>query len=228
MIANKKKFFSGLALMAGYVVALILFFAPLYGGQNGLDALDRLYNSISKGSAYYIPQMKEKIEASRGERIQVTLNMGTKKQAEQGALLFKAAGAQTVVTDETLKLTGDLGLILANSLQDADAMYHNEGRAVSDKYGYSERQVLYNWWKAFLEMGKELKRQKQFKSADIVSLVAKKAVETAYNYYQIEPQKITDEFWLVAFSLIFYVLYTIWYGFAFMFMFEGWGMKLGH
>jgi hypothetical protein len=228
MIANKKTFFLGLALMAGFVVVLILFFSPLYGGHNGLDSLDNLYNSISKGSAYYIPQMKEKIEASRGERIQVTLNLGTEKQAAQTALLFTAAGAQTVVTDGTLKLTGGLGLILANSLRDADAMYHNKGKAVSDKYGYNERRVLYNWWKAFLEMEKELKRQKQFKSADMVSLVAKKAVETAYNYYQIEPKKITDELWLVAFSLIFYVVYTMWYGFAFMFMFEGWGMKLGH
>jgi hypothetical protein len=228
MIANKKTFFFGLVLMAGFVVVLILFFSPLYGGHNGLDSLDNLYNSISKGSAYYIPQMKEKIEAYPGQQIQVTLKLGHEKQAEQTALLFKAAGAQTVLSQGTLAVAGELSRILANSIQDADAMYYNDGKTVSDKYGYNERQVLYNWWKALLEMEKDLKRQKLFKSADIVSLVVKKAVEPSYNYYQIEPQKITDKLWLVAFSLIFYVVYTMWYGFAFMFMFEGWGMKLGH
>ncbi|MBW1816569.1 MAG: hypothetical protein JRJ60_05350 [Deltaproteobacteria bacterium] len=228
MIENKKEFFSGLAMMAGFIVVLVLFFSPIFGGHNGLDYLDNLYNSISKGSAYYIPELNEKVVASRGERIEATLNLGGKKQAEQGAPLFKAGGAETTIADGTLTVTGDLGRILANALSDADAMYHNRGKEVSDKYGYNERQVLYNWWKALQEMEKEMKRQENFKASDSISLVVKKGLETSYNYYQIEPRKIMDRFWLVVFSLVFYVVYTMWYGFAFMFMFEGWGMKLGH
>jgi hypothetical protein len=107
-------------------------------------------------------------------------------------------------------------------------MYHNLGEKVSGKYGYDERQVLFNWWKACNEMDKDLKRQKKFKEAKAVGLVVKKGVESSYNYYKIEPQKIGDRLGLVIFSLLFYVAYTLWYGFAIMFMFEGWGMKLGH
>ena len=77
-------------------------------------------------------------------------------------------------------------------------------------------------------MDKDLKKQKKFKEAKVVALVVKKAVESSYNYYKIEPQKIRDRWGVVLFSLIFYVLYTLWYGFAIMFMFEGWGMALGH
>ena len=29
-------------------------------------------------------------------------------------------------------------------------------------------------------------------------------------------------------TLVFYVVYTVWYGFAIIFMFEGWGLKLSH
>ncbi|MBW1739028.1 MAG: hypothetical protein JRJ69_16175 [Deltaproteobacteria bacterium] len=107
-------------------------------------------------------------------------------------------------------------------------MYHNDGKKVSEKYGYDERQALFNWWKAFKEMDKALKNQKKFKEAKVVSLVVKKAVESSYNYYEIEPQKITERLGVVIFSLIFYVAYTLWYGFAIMFMFEGWGLRLGH
>jgi hypothetical protein len=107
-------------------------------------------------------------------------------------------------------------------------MYENKGVEVSTKYGYDERRVLYNWWAALKEMDKDLSRQKQFKYAKISADLNKRAVEMAYNYYRIDPQKLGDRVGLVIFSLVFYVVYTLWYGFAIMFMFEGWGMQLEH
>jgi hypothetical protein len=207
MIANKTQFFGGLGLMIGFVIVLIIFFSPVFGGKNGLDYLDNLYNSISKGSAYYIPKVKKECEAFKGNSVNVTLAMADKTHAQQTAKLFKASDAEVVVAGTDLKVTGDLGMILENCLADAD---------------------MFNWWKAFEEMEKDLKRQKKFKEAKIVALVVKKAVESSYNYYKIEPQKIGDRWGIVIVSLLFYVIYTLWYGFAIMFMFEGWGMKLEH
>jgi len=154
--------------------------------------------------------------------------MANEKQAEQTALLFSKAGAAARISGAQLQASGDLGRILENALADADAMYKNDGRAVATKYGYEEKRVLYHWWKAMEEMDKSLKKQKKFKEAKIVSLVEKRAVECAYNYYKVEPQGIGDRWGTVVFSLIFYVVYTLWYGFAILFMFEGWGLKLGH
>jgi hypothetical protein len=34
--------------------------------------------------------------------------------------------------------------------------------------------------------------------------------------------------WVSLAALVGYVLYTIWYGFAILFLFEGWGLKLDH
>ena len=228
MLANRKRFFGGLGLMVGFIIVLIIFFSPIYGGKNGLDYLDNLYNSISKGSAYYVPDIKIKGDRFKGKPVSVTLNMADNRQAELTALLFKAGGAQSTATSAQLRVTGDLGKILENALDDADVMYRNDGESVSEKYGYDERQVLYNWWWAFNEMEKDLKKQRNFAEAEVVALVVKKAVESSYNYYKIEPQRIGDRLGVVIFSLVFYVIYTMWYGFAFMFMFEGWGMKLGH
>ena len=228
MIENNRKFFSGLGLMILFVIVLVIFFSPVFGGHNGLDYLDNLYNSISKGSAYYIPKLREESQAFKSDSVTVTLKMANDSQAEQTARLFRAGGADVAQTEAQLNVSGDLGMILENCLMDADAMYENDGNKVSTKYGYEERVVLYNWWKASKEMEKDLKKQKRFKEAEVVSLVAKKAVETSYNYYNIEAQNISDKFWIVTLSLIFYVVYTMWYGFAFMFMFEGLGMKLEH
>ncbi|MBW1705880.1 MAG: hypothetical protein JRJ86_12055 [Deltaproteobacteria bacterium] len=228
MIAQKKEFYGGMGMLAAFIVVLIIIFSPVFKGHNGLEYLDSLYNSISKGSAYYIPKVKEKTDTFKGKSISVTLTMTDKAQAQQTAPLFKAGGANVTVKGAEIKITGDLGRILENCLADADLMYKNEGQKVSKKYGYDERRVLFNWWEAANAMDKDLKKQKLFKEAKVIALVVKKAVESSYNYYKIEPQKIGDRLGIVVFSLVFYVIYTLWYGFAVMFMFEGWGMKLEH
>jgi hypothetical protein len=228
MAGKPKELYLGFGLIIGFVIVLVLFFLPLYNGKNGLDYLDNLYNCISKGSAYYIPKVKKDVSKFTGNQVGVTLKMADRKQAEQTASLFKAAGAETVLAESTLTVKGDLGRILGAALDDADAMYRNDGKQVSGKYGYEERRVLYNWWKAFQEMDKDLGKQKSFKEAKAVTLVQQKALEASYNYYQIQPQSIGDRWGTVIFSLFFYVVYTLWYGFAILFMFEGWGLQLGH
>lgn len=228
MIAHKKEFFSGGALLIAFFVVLAVMFMPVFKGHNALEYLDALYNSISKGSAYYIPEIRSVSELLDGSEVDVTLTMGNPDQAVMTATLFAGAGA-IVETDGTkLNIQGDLGQILQHCIDDTDDMYHNRGNIVSDRYGYDGKRALYHWWVASHEMDKALKAQKRFKEAKIVALVAQKGIETAYNYYTIEPQKITDRMGIVIFSLLFYVVYTLWYGFAIMFLFEGWGMKLEH
>lgn len=228
MIAHKKEFYGGIGLLISFFVILVIIFSPVFKGQNGLEYLDSLYNSISKGSAYYIPQVKEETDKLMGNSTSVSLTMASEEQARETLPLLMNGGALGNVSGATLKVSGDLGTILANCLVDADYMYNNNGQAVRDKYGYDEKRVLFNWWKGLKAMDKDLKKQKKFAEAKTVALVVKKAVETSYNYYEIDPQKISDRLGIVIFSLIFYVVYTLWYGFAIMFMFEGWGMRLEH
>ncbi|MBN1843766.1 MAG: hypothetical protein JW883_15990 [Deltaproteobacteria bacterium] len=228
MIAHKKEFYGGIVMMAVFVVVLIIVFSPVFKGQNGLEYLDSLYNSISKGSAYYIPNVKEEVDKFSGNSVSVTLAMDNEEQAKQTALLFMKGDALVNVSGAELKVTGDLAKILNNCLADADDMYNNLGNKVSSKYDCDEKRVLYNWWKASKAVDKDLKKQKLFKEAKVVAVVIKKAVESSYNYYKIEPDQISDRLGIVVFSLIFYVVYTLWYGFSIMFMFEGWGMKLEH
>ena len=228
MISDKKKFLIGLAMMITFIIVLVLMFSPIFGGKNALEYSDELYNSISKGSAYYVPVVKEKITEFNGKSFDVTLSLKSEKQAKQTAALFKTGEATVKVTGKEVNVSGDVGKILDNCLSDSDAMYHNNSEELKRKHDYEARQITYNWWCALKDMDKKLSKQKKFKEAKIVALVSKKVVETSYNYYEIEPQKIMDKLGIVIFSLIFYVLYTIWYGFAILFLFEGWGMKLGH
>ena len=228
MIANPRKFFGGLALMATFGVVLVAMFLPLFDGRNALNYMDSLFNSVSKGSAYYVADLKVEAENRRGNAVAVTLAVANETQARQMADLLRAGGATVQVAEGELRGNGDLGGILGRALQDSDEMFANAGAGVRDRYGYEEKRVLFNWWTALQAMDEDLKRQNRFAEAAFVVKVKEKAVECAYNYYGIEPWKVSDRIGLVLFSLVFYVVYTVWYGYAIIFLLEGWGLTLSH
>lgn len=229
MAANKKELAGGIGLMAVFLIVLVMFFMPLLNGKNGLEYLDNLFNSISKGSAYYIPSIKENIGKSEsGKEITVKLSYDSAELATESAALFSKAGATVTEDAEKLNITGDFGNILMNCLEDSDALFHNKGDVLQEKYGIEGRKVLFNWWTSLKAMKKSFDKQEQFDNGKTVYTVMTRAVECSYNYYKIVPESMSNKLGTVIFSLVFYVVYTMWYGYAILFMFEGWGLQIGH
>lgn len=229
MIKNKKEFGLGFVMMLAFLAILVVIFMPIFKGQNGMDYLDGMFNSISKGSANYVPKLREHVETFAGTSVDMNLKMASKEEALLTAKLMEGGGATASVTsDNTVAVSGDLGLILQSSLQDVEAMYNNEGDVLTARYGVEPQLAMYTWWQSMKMMDKSLTKQKNFKAAKEVGTVSKKGVETAYNYYGIEAQSIKDSAFIVIASLLFYVCYTMWYGYSILFMFEGWGLKISH
>jgi len=56
--------------------------------------------------------------------------------------------------------------------------------------------------------------------------VVKKGIEVGYNFYGIASEKASKKAGALAFSLIFYVFYTVWWGFSIFFLFEGFGLVM--
>ena len=76
------------------------------------------------------------------------------------------------------------------------------------------------------EIDKDLTRQKQFKEASFVADVVKKGIEVSYNFANIVPESAGSRMGILSFSLIFYVIYTLWWGLAVMYLFEGVGLQM--
>ncbi|MFC1894045.1 hypothetical protein ACFLYR_08550 [Chloroflexota bacterium] len=226
MITDKVKFYGGLGMLVIFMVLLLIMFSPVFHGRNALEYADELYNSISKDSAYYIPDIKKESAEFNGVSISVILEMEEEERAYQTALLYQESGAEVTTSGTELEISGDLGGILQTCLDDTDAMYHNNGEAIQEKYGYDERWVLYNWWESLEAIDQELNDQGLFVEAKAVAKVMERAVEPAYNYYGIEAERMSDRIGVVLFSLVVYVVYTVWYGFGLMFLLEGWGIKI--
>lgn len=229
MIHDKKEFGIGLALTVAFLATLVAIFSPLLeGGKNALDYLDGTFNSVSKHSAYYIPAAVEKAKQHEGTTVTLSIKAANDSQAARTEKLFATAGATVAREGAKLTISGDLGRMLAGVLADADHMFHNDGAAVSGKYGYEEKRVLYDWHKALGAVTKDLNKQEKFREAKTVRDVQTKAVEPAYNYFGVKAIPMSSMLWVALGALVGYVLYTIWYGYAILFLFEGWGLKLTH
>jgi hypothetical protein len=229
MIYDKKLFGLGLALIALFLAVLAAICSPLFaGGRNALDYLDNTFNSISKDSAYYIPAVREEAAKLVGTGTATNFRAADAGQAERIRKLYSAAGSTVTVEGPKLAVEGDFGRLLDAALADAELMFRNEGGAVSAKYGIEGRRVLFDWHQAFSAMAKDLTRQGRFAEADMLSEVQTQALEPAYNYFGIQSVPMSRMIWIVAAALIGYVVYTIWYGYAVLFLFEGWGIRLKH
>jgi hypothetical protein len=227
MIAHKKEFSLGAVMFAGFWALFFVLMSPVFGGKNLLDYMDNLYNMISKSSANYIATVRGKAAEYNGNQVTFTIKAKGEQAARVGKV-FEAGGATVAAEGEKLKVTGDLGAIAANILDDAEAMLANDGNAISAKYGAPEKLVMFDTYNALKSAQKDLNTQTKFKEAKLMHNLMGKALEPAYNYYGVQSVPIKDKWGTVVISLVGYVIYTLWFGFAILFMFEGWGLKLEH
>lgn len=232
MIANKKEFGGGLALMVGFWIVFAILLSPLFPGQdkkvNLLDYMDSMYNSISKNSAYYIPDITERADKLRGTSFAITLKVEDKQSSPRIATMLRTSGATVEENESELTVSGDLGAVLIAAMADTELAYANDSEALKQRHGAEAKQVMFDWWNTLSSMEKSFTKQEKFSESTTINKAKTKAVETAFNYYGIEAQSIKDKAILVILSLVGYVIYTMWFGFAILFMFEGWGLKLEH
>jgi len=224
---NKKSIAIGVVLAISFWAVEALIFTPVFGsGMNGLDFADDLFNKLSKGSSYFIPKLQKSVQGYAGRPFAAEVSLEKPETAALAANLFTAAGATAKAEGGKLNVSGDLGAVLAVVLRDSDEMYRNDGKAVAARYGVKEKDALKAWWTSFSAVDKFLKKNGKVEDAKMISDVMKKGVETAYNYYGIPAEKVADKAALMTFLLVFYVVYTMWWGFAIFYIFDGIGLTM--
>ncbi|MDY0038938.1 MAG: hypothetical protein RBS57_01400 [Desulforhabdus sp.] len=226
LIVDKKEFSLGALLAISFLVVLVIMFLPLFGGRNAFEASDRLFNSIAKGSTYYIPNVLKQNEEFKGKSFDVSIQLANEEMLKRASQLFFDAGASVSLEGDQLRVQGDLGKTLDLALQHSDTVFHNRGDELAQKYGYSQKEVLFTWHSAFKALSRALTRQEKFKEATWIDEASKRSIEVAYNFYKIEPRSAGSAAGILSFSLVFYVIYTMWWGYAILFMFEGLGLQM--
>jgi len=244
--AHKKHLGLGIVMALGFFVIQFLMFSPIFPQtkagepQNGLQWADELFNELAKGSSYFIPKVAKSNEKYMGKMFSATIKVSkpedkpgdAEQRAQRASQLFMInPGAKVEVKGAELKIEGDLGQVLKAALEDSDAMFHNEGDKLKAKYAAAMgtddvKQIFRQWNNTLPKIDKVFKKDGKIEESQIVSDVTKKAIEAAYNFYKVEPKQVKNEAGLMTFLLVFYVAYTMWWGFAIFFIFEGIGLSM--
>jgi len=208
----------GIVLATSFFCVLAAMLLPVWDGSNFFKYADNRFNELSKGSVYFVPEIVEKAKKYRGVSLDVKIKMENAEIAERIAILYSNAGADAEAVGSDVVIGGDLGEVIENALRDAELGYRNE---------LDGKEPLYYWWISLKEVAKHYKQSGEFdKALFIEDEVLTKAIEPAYNFYGIEAKLAEEEPLFVSGLLIFYVIYTIWWGFAIFFLFEGLGLRM--
>ena len=227
LITDKKLFAKGALLMLSFIVVFILIFSPIFpGGVNGLHFSDDLFNRLSKGSSCFIPIIAKSVAAFDGKQIAVEVKMKSADEVKTSMLLLEKVGAKGEAKGEVVAVTADLGAMLGKVVADADLLYKDEFDKLNAAYGMDGKVAMKGWWTLLNAMIKPLQKIKQIEEANIVNSVNQKAIEPAYNFAGIPAENILTKIPTVAGLLIFYVIYTMWYGYAIFDMFGGMGLSM--
>ena len=217
MIRDSKSFIIGVLMLLSFMGIYAYMMSPSFGdGRNGLEFSDDMFNSISKGSAQAVVLGEVKnADKWNGTTIEVNLTCKDETQATRWAdALQKVDGADVVQSNEKIALKTDFGKLLANISEDCVNMYENKGDAVQAKYNTDPRDATNRWYSITKAIGKNLEKNEKFKESIYLATYQKKVLEPAYNYYGVETKFVKDNKGIMTFMLVFYMVYTIWYGFA--------------
>lgn len=233
LIREKAPFLRGTLMLATFLVLLSVIFMPIFHDENGkkltgLEYADNVFNQLSKGSSYFIPAVRKNVQSVMGRLVSVSVTLKKEALAPVAVTVLRTAGAQEVSAEgATVRFTADLGKILASATDDGDALYHNKGDDVAKKYnGEAPLKAAAAWWYTLSPTLKELQKQRLLREAAVVDQVLRRAVEPGNNFYSIEPVKVSDHVLLLGGLLLFYLAYTLWYGFGIFELFEGVGLAM--
>jgi len=241
-IVNKGAFAKGALLMVSFLVVFMLIMSPFFGGKTGLEFSDDFFNRLSKNSSDYFGEVNAGVEKQKGKQLAVTATIAkpdpkdepdpakaqaaANKKAQDVAKALTTAGAQVDVKENVLTVKGDLGAMLAFAAAKSKDVFMVVGPAADKPENKANHKLLKDLWTGFSALIKPLQKEGKVADAKALDAVMKKAIEPGYNFYGIEGEPVSKNIFLLSFLLIFYVVYTMWYGYAIFFMFDGIGLSM--
>lgn len=232
LIRSRKHFVAGIVMVGSFFAVCIYLLFPMlhdnYGNRlTGLQFADSVFNSLAKGSSYFLPEVRQQVDTVEGKTVEISIPLAHKYSYGATRVLTKV-GAEASYNRENSRLTfkGDLGSILNAAADVGDTLYYNKHKPVEEKYRMPALLVAKCWWALLHPAIQELQKQGHLEYAKVVDVTLKKALEPGNNFYMIEITKVKEHIPLVIAMLVFYILYTLWYGFGIFQLFEGVGLSM--
>ena len=236
IVQNRAALMRGILLLGSFFILFILIMTPLFPsgvwGQKYtlLQYADAVFNRLSKGSSWFVPELRQRIAEMGAEMTRVSLKSVPDESLEPVMrTLVEKAGGSAAMRGSAFEYSVRLKTLLASAVDDSSMLYDNDGEKVSDHYGgIPWEKAARAWWELLSLSVHDLQKQGKVREAALVNDVVLKAIEPGYNFYGMPRAGMSGNVIVVAALLAFYLLYTLWYGFGIMAMFEGFGLLGGN
>ncbi len=224
-VQNKKKSLYGLFGLLVFFMVLSFWFFPIIGHKTGLERADHLFNQLAKNSADFIPLVSKRVEKFRGVTIDLSIHPRWPGADQAVAKIMMVNGMSAgLLGDGRVRIKGDLACLCIAASTDADLLFKGKEEILQNKYGLSGKEVIHYWWMAFDDLIRRYIQLNRTAEADLAKFMTNRVLEPSYNFAGIESKNISENVGIVAFLLMFYIFYTVWYGFSIMYLFEGFGI----
>ncbi len=230
LIHHTKSFVKGMLLLLTFgVMCTVMLFPVLqneYGNRmTGLEYADSVFNSLSKGSSYFVPQVRESVQEVKGRAVSVSVPL-KHELGEAMVRAYESIGAEARIEGQRLLVRGDLGAILDAVTDVGDRLYFNDTKTVEGRFHQPALLVARAFWHSLNPAIKALQRQGRIEDAKVVDQVLRRVLEPGNNFYSVPVARVSDHVLLIVVMLAFYIIYTLWYGFGIMELFQGIGLSL--
>ncbi len=231
LVHEKKPFIKGSLMLVTFAVVFFALLSPIFHDEHGrpltgLQFADNVFNELSKGSSNFIPTVREQLKSLEGKTVDVTVKLKKPEKAELACKVIQMAGLEASTENGKLTYKGEIGRLLAQVVDDSEHLYKNDDKSVADRYGVPALDVTSAIWYVLTPSIKELQKKGMIAEAKVLDQVIRRALEPGHNFFGVEPVNVKDHVLLLACMLIFYIIYTLWYGFSIFELFEGIGLAM--
>ena len=224
-LAAPRRFALGLGLLAAFAVLLAFMLAPLSDGKSLLVVADGLFNARAKSSVNSFDKAESQAAKWVGTSVDLGVSPDEVADAEQVLRVLAGHAEGTQAPDGRVRVTGDLGTLAEAAIADAAVLYRNETEGfAADHSGVSAAQAAYSWWLVFDGLSRRYVQEDQAGKAAFTRLVSTKVLEPSFNFRGIAVQSSGESALKLAGLLAFYLAYTMLFGLAIMYIFEGLGI----
>jgi hypothetical protein len=183
---------------------------------------DNFFNQLAKHSAFYIVEGKQKAAAFTGQEVNYGMVPREFADRDKLARLFAVRGfAIESLPDKRIRVKGDLAALAQAALREADLFYRNDTASIEAAYGFRAAEAIYCWWLVFDGLTRRYTQDGMGAEADFARFMTTRVLEPAYNFRGIEARPIDTSIMPVFLLLAAYIVFTVWYGFSVLLMFEG-------
>jgi hypothetical protein len=131
-----------------------------------------------------------------------------------------------IADDGRVRINGNLEELAQMAIADSRCAFNNINIDGKKYLSPDCSEVVYHWWIVFDGLTRRYTQENKYSEANFTNYLMTRVFEPAYNFRGIPPKSAAKNIYMMVFLLVFYIGYTILYGFSIMYIFEGLGISV--